>query len=223
MTPPLNPFEAVYRQLLAAFGPQGWWPADTPFEVMVGAVLTQRTSWRNVEQAIARIKASGPFEPRALLALPAGALAELIRPAGFYRLKAQRLEAFLAYFVRRYGGDAGRMRARPASTLRAELLAVNGIGPETADCVLLYALGKPTFVVDAYTRRIFGRLKLVGADGDYHDLQARFMEALPEDAALYNEYHALIVALGKAACRPRPVCGRCPLQGMCPVGKGCAG
>ena len=151
----------VFKRLREAFGPQAWWPAQTPFEVMVGAILTQNTAWTNVERAIANLKASGALEPGALVRMPHGELAALIRPAGYYNVKARRLKAFLDYFVGRYGGDPDRMRARPAAVLRPELLEVNGIGPETADSILLYALKKPCFVVDAYTRRIFVRLGMV--------------------------------------------------------------
>ncbi len=219
MPPEKNPYRLVFDRLLAAFGPQGWWPAETPFEVMVGAVLTQNTAWVNVERAMAALKASGTFGPEALLQMPDRALAALIRPAGFLHIKTRRLKAFLNYFVMRYAGDAARMQAAPAAALRRELLGVHGVGPETADCILLYALEKPSFVVDAYTRRIFSRLGLVAQDVDYHRLQQRFTDALPEDVMLYKEYHALIVALGKHICRPKPRCGRCPLQEMCPVGK----
>ena len=214
-----DPYLEAFNRLLSAFGPQGWWPAETPFEVMVGAVLTQHTAWTNVERAIANLKASGNFEPKALLQMPDGELAALIRPAGFYRVKARRLKAFLAYFVSQYSGDVEKMRAMPVSVLRPELLGVNGVGPETADCILLYALEKPSFVVDAYTRRIFSRLGLVDSGVEYHELRARFVCALPEDRMLYNEYHALIVTLGKEICRPKPRCDRCPLERMCPVGK----
>ena len=205
----------VFKQLLEAFGPQAWWPAETPFEVMVGAVLTQNTAWTNVERAIANLKASGAFEPEALLRMPDRELAALIRPAGYYNVKARRLKALLEYFVTRYRADPARMRAEPPAMLRRELLSVNGVGPETADSILLYALGQPRFVVDAYTRRIFSRLGMVDADIDYHSLQRRFMDALPEDPTIYNEYHALIVTLGKESCRPQPKCGRCPLREMC--------
>ena len=200
---------------MSAFGPQAWWPADTPFEVMVGAILTQNTAWTNVEQAISNLKSAENFGPKGLLQMPDGKLAAAIRPSGYYNLKARRLKAFLEYFVGRYAGCPDRMQAVPVARLRLELLDVKGVGPETADSILLYALGKPTFVVDAYTRRIFSRLGLVGADVDYHDLQANFVRYLPQTAQIYNEYHALIVALGKDVCRPKPSCNRCPLLEMC--------
>lgn len=205
----------VFNRLLSAFGPQAWWPADTPFEVMVGAILTQNTAWTNVERAISNLKSVGSFEPKGLLQMPDDDLAAAIRPAGYYNLKARRLKAFLEYFVGRYAGCPDRMQAVPVARLRLELLDVNGVGPETADSMLLYALGKRAFVVDAYTRRIFSRLGLVDADVDYCDLQARFVRHLPQTAQVYNEYHALIVVLGKDVCRPKPYCNRCPLLEMC--------
>ncbi len=215
----VNPYRAVYEKLHSAYGPQHWWPADTPFEVMVGAILTQNTAWRNVEQAIANLRSSGRFDPGHLKDLPASRLAELIRPAGCHNVKSRRLQAFLSFILSNYGGSVARMRSQGPVHTRGALLGVHGIGPETADCILLYALGHPAFVVDAYTRRIFVRLGLVDDNVKYDALQTRFVEALPEDAALFNEYHALIVALGKDVCRPKPLCGSCPLLDICPSGK----
>ena len=215
-----NSFQKVFKALYSAFGPQRWWPAETPFEMMIGAILTQNTAWRNVEKAIENLKASGAFFPAALLDLADDVLAEWIRPAGFFRVKTRRIKAFLSFFVTRYGGQVSQMREQPAGRLRHELLGVDGIGPETADCILLYALEKPSFVVDAYTRRIFGRLGMVDATAEYHDVQRQFEAALNRDPALFNEYHTLIVALGKAFCRPNPKCERCPLVSICPVGQG---
>lgn len=208
-----HPVEVAFDRLLHAFGPQKWWPADTPFEMMVGAVLTQHTAWGNVEKALARLKANGAFSPPGLLAMPEGELAECIRPAGIYRVKARRLRALLQFLVTQYAGDIARM-AR-SERLREALLGVSGIGPETADCIVLYAAGQPSFVVDAYTRRIFGRLGLIAQEMDYEAIRTFFLAHLPKDAALYGEYHALIVALGKAFCRPRPLCAECPLVEMC--------
>ncbi|MDP6780097.1 MAG: endonuclease III domain-containing protein [Candidatus Latescibacteria bacterium] len=210
-------FQRAYATLLAAFGPQGWWPADSPFEVMVGAILTQNTAWTNVERAIERLKESGRFTPVGLLEIPDSEMAGMIRSSGYFRLKTRRLKAFLDTFVGCYGGDVGRMRARPLALLRSQLLGIHGVGPETADCILLYALDKPSFVVDAYTRRAFGRLGLVDAGADYHDIQARFTEHLSPEVGIYQEYHALIVALGKDICRPKPRCDRCPLAAGCPA------
>ncbi|OGG54003.1 MAG: endonuclease [Candidatus Handelsmanbacteria bacterium RIFCSPLOWO2_12_FULL_64_10] len=205
----------IYDTLSRAFGPMRWWPAETPFEVMVGAILTQNTAWTNVEKAIANLKARGLMQAERLAALDPAGLAALIRPAGYFNVKARRLRAFLDYFLNAYGGDVGRMRREEAVRLRAELLSVHGVGAETADSILLYALGKPVFVVDAYTRRVFHRLGLSAADASYDDLQRMFVSALPCDADLYNEYHALIVALGKDFCKPRPHCEACPLKRGC--------
>jgi endonuclease-3 related protein len=218
-----NPYVTVYERLLKAYGPQGWWPGDTPFEVMVGSVLTQNTAWSNVERAIDNLKASGRFGPTELWDMPDGEVALRIRPSGYYNVKTRRLKALLEYFVTRYGGDIDRMKSVPTDILESELLEVSGVGPETADSILLYALGRPCFVVDAYTRRIFGRLGLVNGDVTYRDLQRTFVAALPEDPNIYNEYHALIVVLGKDVCRPVPKCGECPLASMCAAGGGSIG
>lgn len=203
---------ALYRMLFAAFGPQGWWPGETPFEVMVGAILTQNTNWRNVEKAVANLKAERRLTPKGLRALPAARLAELIRPAGYYRVKAQRLRHLLEHLSRRHGGSVARMLRTPAAALREELLGVKGIGPETADSILLYAAGHAVFVVDAYTRRIFSRHGMIDPAAGYAELQGLFARALPAEPQLFNEYHALIVRLGKDFCRARaPRCADCPL------------
>lgn len=208
---------APYRLLLAAYGPQHWWPGDTPFEVMVGAVLTQNTAWGNVERAIERLRAAGLLSVEAILGLPDGELAELIRPAGYYNVKARRLKALCAFLAGQGVAEAPQqLRAlAPLAELRRRLLAVHGVGEETADSILLYALDLPIFVVDAYTRRIFSRLGLLSGQESYGQIQQAFQAHLPADVALYNEYHALIVHLGKSVCRPRPRCGECPLQGLC--------
>lgn len=208
----------VHDTLLAAFGPQYWWPGETPFEVMVGAVLTQNTAWTNVERAIANLKAADALACPAILDMPAPALAELIRPAGFFNVKSQRLRALCA-FLRDEGVEAMPERlaqSAPLPHLRHKLLAVHGVGEETADSILLYALGLPSFVVDAYTRRVFTRLGLLAGGEPYGQIQALFQRHLPASLALYNEYHALIVRLGKDFCRPRPRCGGCPLADFCP-------
>lgn len=208
----------VHDTLLAALGPQHWWPGETPFEVMVGAVLTQNTAWTNVERGIANLKDAGALTCPAILDLQAPALAELIRPAGFFNVKAKRLLA-LCRFLREEGVEAAPERlaeSAPLPDLRHKILGVHGVGEETADSILLYALGLPSFVVDAYTRRIFGRLGLLAGGESYGHIQAIFQRHLPDDLRLYNEYHALIVALGKAFCRPRPRCGACPLAIFCP-------
>lgn len=207
----------IYRALFAAFGPQHWWPGDTPIEVMIGAILTQNTAWSNVERAIARLAQAQPLSGPAILALEPARLAELIRPAGYFNLKARRLKAWCAFLEREAAlDDPGRLgRHTPLATLRPRLLAVHGIGAETADSILLYALGRPSFVVDAYTRRIFSRLGLIDGKEPYAAIQAEFTRHLPEDAALYNEYHALIVHLGKGICRTKPCCRACPLAPGC--------
>jgi endonuclease-3 related protein len=202
----------TYRALYRAFGPQHWWPGETPFEVMVGAVLTQNTAWRNVEKAIANLKRNGPLTPSNLHRLSERRLAVLIRPSGYFNVKAKRLRHLLEFIQTAYGGSLKRMFAEDSADLRRNLLEVNGIGPETADSILLYAGGKPVFVVDAYTKRIFGRHEYFGIDADYPHVQRFFMENLPRNTRLYNEYHALIVKLGKDYCKKtRPACATCPL------------
>jgi len=203
---------AMYQVLLEALGPQGWWPGRTRFEVIVGAILTQNTSWANVARAIQNLRRARALTPQALAAIPPARLARLIRSSGYYNVKAGRVKRFLGFLRDQYGLNLSRMLARPPSSLRRELLAVPGIGPETADSILLYAGGMPIFVVDAYTRRILSRHGLVPPDASYDEMQALFMGALPPNAALYNEYHALLVAVGKEYCRPVPRCAECPLR-----------
>jgi endonuclease III related protein len=210
-------FLNMFHAMLDVLGPSRWWPAETPFEVAVGAVLTQNTNWGNAAQALAALKAAGPFDARSLFALPDAELAECIRPAGYYRLKARRLKNLLGLLVRDYDGDIGRLAAEDMETARQKLLAVSGVGPETADSIVLYALGQPSFVVDAYTARICQRHALSVEDADYEALRELFMDALPVDAALYNEFHALLVRVGHGWCRPRaPRCRECPLERFLP-------
>ena len=202
----------IYSCLFGAFGPQGWWPGETPFEVAVGAILTQNTNWSNVERAIARLKARDVLSPRKMYALSSTDLADLIRPAGYFNVKARRLMAFLAYLKESSSLSMKRLATAPPAILREELLAVRGIGPETADSILLYAAGHPSFVVDAYTKRIFSRHRIVGPAASYGDIKSLFEDALVADVRLFNEYHALIVRTGKDFCRPRtPRCAGCPL------------
>lgn len=206
----------VYQRLFARFGPQNWWPGDTPLEVMVGAVLTQSVNWGNVERVISNLKAAGALSPRALREVPPEALATLIRPAGYYQAKARKLKA-LAEFIGTAGDDLGRLFTGDTPELRERLLRVYGVGEETADSILLYAAGRAVFVIDAYTRRIVGRLGLARPTAPYRELQGLFMDHLPADAALYNEYHALLVRLGKEVCRKTaPRCPACPVADMCP-------
>lgn len=201
----------IYRTLFKHFGPQRWWPAESPFEVMIGAILTQNTSWKNVEKAVGRLKQSGCLSPSALRMVPHARLAAMIRPAGYFNVKARRIRSFLAFFFTEYQGNLKRMFSENGTSLRERLLSVSGIGPETADSILLYAGGHPIFVVDNYTRRILARHRLVGEDIDYHSLQEVFMKNLPRDPALFNEYHALLVKVGKDLCKKDPLCSLCPL------------
>jgi endonuclease-3 related protein len=203
---------SMFEALLRTYGPQHWWPAETPWEVIVGAILTQNTAWRNVEKAIARLKEAEALEPDKIRGLQEGALGELIRPAGTYRVKAARLKRFVDFCYDRHGGDLAAMFGTPLSTLREELLSVQGIGPETADAILLYAGRMPSFVVDAYTARILRRHGLMDEEATYEEIKGFFEFHLPEDVDLYNEYHALLVQVGKGHCRPKARCERCPLE-----------
>ncbi|MHB1133994.1 MAG: endonuclease III domain-containing protein [Chloroflexota bacterium] len=206
----------LYDRMLAGYGPRHWWPGETPFEVVVGAILTQSTAWVNVAHAIANLKAAGLLAPAALYDLPLARLAELIRPSGYFNQKAIKLRAFLDVLFDEYGGDLERLWALPAAELRQRLLAVRGIGPETADSICLYAAQQPCFVVDAYTRRVFSRLGLVAPSIDYAGLRALFADNLAADVALFNEYHALVVHHGKYICRKRaPLCPECVLADLC--------
>jgi endonuclease-3 related protein len=206
---------AAYESMNGHFGDLGWWPAETPFEVIVGAILTQNTAWRNVAVAIGNIKSAGLMSVEGIMETDDETLAELIRPSGYYRIKTRRLKSFVGYLKERYEGDLNSMFAVEWRELRGSLLDVKGIGRETADSILLYAGGKPVFVVDAYTKRILSRHGMVGEHADYDEIQTLFMEYLPGDAGLYNQYHALIVNTGKAFCLKKvPRCEICPLKGM---------
>ena len=205
----------IYRRLLAHFGPQGWWPGESPFEVCVGAILTQNTNWQNVERAIRALKERDLLSPEKLYRLSFDELSALIRPAGYFRVKAKRLKNFLRLLMEEYQGDLERLFAEGLPRAREKLLSVSGIGPETADSILLYAGGLPVFVVDTYTRRILCRHGLATEEMTYEDLRALFERHLPAEAELFNEYHALLVACGKHYCRPkRPLCEACPLKGV---------
>ena len=204
----------IYERLSGAYGTQHWWPGETPFEVMVGAVLTQNTAWTNVERAIGNLRSAGVLAPEPLAALPLAGLAALIRPAGYFNVKARRLHNFCVWYL-----EAGGFRALErweTAALRHALLGVNGVGPETADDILLYAFGRPVFVIDAYTRRLFRRLGAEQTDDGYETLRHWFESRLAPDVALYNEYHALIVHHAKHVCRSRPLCRGCCLARLCP-------
>jgi len=202
----------IYQKLSQEFGPQHWWPARTKFEVIVGAILTQNTNWGNVEKAIHRLKAAGALSGRALRDIPVTKLAALIKPAGYFNVKARRLKNFMRFFFDEYHGSLKAMAREELPQMRHKLLKVNGIGPETADSILLYALDKPVFVVDAYTKRFLCRHNLVSPKADYHQIQELFTTHFDEDIPFFQEYHALIVALGKNYCKPTPLCEPCPLN-----------
>lgn len=209
----------IFDRMLERYGEQHWWPADSPFEVMVGAVLTQATAWTNVESAIGRLKDAGALSPAAIREMETDTLAELIYSSGFYNEKAQRLRALTQYMGDAYGDDIEAMRREDGAQLRRELLGVKGIGEETADAILLYALGKPYFVIDAYTRRLFDRLGITPEARGYSAYQRMFSDGLPHDTALFAEYHALIVEQCKVACRTKPLCEGCCLRDICPTGQ----
>lgn len=210
-----NKFQEIYTLLYDHFGPQGWWPGDSPFEIMVGAVLTQNTNWGNVCKAISNLREAGMLSFSALSALHVDELALLIRPSGYFNIKAKRLQNLLQMISERYNGRLELFLEEDLPSGREALLSVKGIGPETADSILLYAANHSIFVVDSYTHRIFSRHHLTAEESDYHSLQEEFHHRLPPQSALYNEYHALIVILGKDYCRKsKPRCTECPLQGI---------
>ncbi len=210
--------QTVYDRLFDAFGPQNWWPGDTPFEIMVGAVLVQNTAWKNVEKAIRNLAERDLLDPVALNEVAEEELQELVRPAGYYRVKTKRLRCLVRFVVERYDGDLNAMFATGLASLREELLSLNGIGPETADSILLYAGGLPTFVVDTYTHRILARHGWIGFDAGYYEIKDHFEGNLVEDVRLYNEFHALLVRAGHLYCRKRPKCAECPLADLLPEG-----
>ena len=204
---------AMYESMLSALGPSRWWPGDSPFEVAVGAILTQNTNWRNVEKAIENLERADKLSPQALYDIPDDQLAALIRPAGYYSLKASRLKNFMSFLKKEADLNIESLGSMDPASLRPKILQVKGIGPETADSILLYALGMPSFVIDAYTARIMIRHGLVPEDVSYHELQEYFMDALDADPAVFNEYHALLVRTGKDWCKKKaPKCEGCPLE-----------
>jgi len=207
-----QPLHLIYRRLRGTLGPQKWWPAKSAFEMMIGAILTQATNWHNVEQAIGRLRRAHALTPQRLLSLSREQLERGVRPAGYFQQKAKRLRVFAEWYLTQYRGRRGQMFRTPWQQLREELLALQGIGPETADSMLLYAGGQPVFVVDAYTTRILRRHRLMRARATYSEIQARVMRTWPHRASVYNEVHALLVAVGKQWCHRRvPDCTRCPL------------
>jgi endonuclease-3 related protein len=204
----------IYRKLYQAYGPRDWWPAETSFEVMVGAILTQNTSWRNVEKAIQKLKGKGVLNPEGIHDLKKTQLASLIKSSGYYRIKTDRVKAFVNFLFEEFDGDLKRMGRERLGELREKLLGVKGIGPETADSILLYGLKKSIFVVDAYTKRILSRHKMILENTAYEEVQKLFMEHLPLDEKLFNEYHALLVHLGKTVCKKIPRCDICPIKSI---------
>ncbi|MDD5166386.1 MAG: endonuclease III domain-containing protein [Candidatus Omnitrophica bacterium] len=210
-----NPISLIYEELYRHFGAQHWWPAKTRFEVMVGAILTQNTNWSNVERAINNLKKNKSLAPHKLRRLPRRKLARLIKSAGYYNIKAKRLKEFLKFLFESYQGNIKKMCLADTQELRRQLLSVNGIGPETADSMLLYALDKPVFVVDSYTKRILSRHRFIRDGEDYDTIQNLFMRSLKKDIKIFNEFHALLVRLGKDAClKNKPRCDICPLRKM---------
>ena len=202
----------IYRLLFERFGHQHWWPGETQFEIITGAILTQNTNWANVEKAIANLKSADCLTPEKLYHLELSKLAELIRPAGYYNIKARRLKNFIDWLFENHRGELTNLESIDTDTLRVELLAIKGIGPETADSILLYALDRPIFVVDAYTARVAVRHQLIESGADYEQLQELFQSNLPPDARHFNEYHALLVKVGKEFCRKQARCSGCPLE-----------
>ena len=209
----------IYDRMLGQYGPQHWWPGDTRFEIMVGAVLTQAVAWSNVEKAISNLVAADALSPKAIRDLSEEDLARLIYPSGYFNTKARKLKALAEYLGQRFNDDLEAMAMEDGDALRAELLAVYGIGEETADDILLYAFGKPAFVVDGYTRRVFFRLGLAPEKGSYSTYRSLFMDNLPAERDLYQEYHALIVRHGNEVCAKRPICLGCCLLEVCPTGQ----
>jgi len=206
----------IYNRLYTLYGPQHWWPAETPFEVVIGAILTQSAAWSNVEKAINNLKVANVLSPERIDILPAEDLARMIRPCGYYNVKAAKLKTFVSWLRLYYGGSLDSLFLNTIDSLRDQLLGINGIGEETADSIILYAAVKPVFVIDAYTRRIISRVGLMQVNEEYQVYQEFFMQNLPGDTHLFNEYHALLVNLAKNVCRKRePDCAGCCLQDMC--------
>lgn len=223
-----NPYRDLYDRLLASYGPQGWWPGEGPFEVVVGAILTQRTAWRNVEIAMQRLRECGLTSVAEIDGAALERIQEAIRSAGFYRAKAETLKRVARHVATTYNGDLTELLARPTAALRKELLGLRGIGEETADAIVVYAARKPGFVVDAYTQRLLHRLGWTDGSETYGALREWILSALPRDVELLGEFHALIVKHGKEHCRATPACAGCPVRSICstgasPVAVGCEG
>ena len=205
----------IYNQLMDGYGPQHWWPAPEPFEIMVGAILTQSAAWGNVEKAIANLKVAKALSSEALRRLTLPEVAMLIHPCGYYNAKALKLKSFAHWLGEHYDDNLSKLFANNTDHLRQQLLSIHGIGQETADSIILYAANKPIFVIDTYTRRIINRIGLAPVGNSYTAYQTLFMDNLPIDARLFNEYHALLVCLAKNVCRNRPLCQQCCLNNMC--------
>ena len=205
----------IYHRLMARYGPQYWWPAQEPFEIIVGAILTQSAAWRNVEKAIANLKAAKVLSPEALRRLSLSEVAALIYPCGYYNAKALKLKSLASWLGKYYEDNLNNLFIGDTDHLRQQLLSIHGIGQETADSIILYAAHKPVFVIDTYTRRIINRIGLAPASNSYITYQALFMNNLPTDTGLFNEYHALLVCLAKDACRNYPLCQQCCLNSIC--------
>lgn len=204
----------IYKRLSRHYGPQGWWPGETRTEVMVGAVLTQNTAWKNVVRALDNLKAKRLLSFKGLYLLPQGRLARLLKPSGYFRIKAKRLQNLVRLWIDDFGNSWKKVKAIPTQTLREKLLGVNGIGNETADSILLYALDRPVFVVDLYTKRVLTRHRLIHSNPTYEEMQDLFHSHLPRDLQFYNEYHALLVRVGHEHCRKTPNCTGCPLEDL---------
>lgn len=202
----------MYQRLYEEYGPQYWWPGETPFEIALGAILTQNTAWRNVEKAISAARANGVLSAAGLYSLPKKRLEELLRPSGYFRVKATRVRAFLKFLQESADGSVEGLRRLRTPILRKKLLSVKGLGPETVDSILLYSLNRTVFVVDAYTRRILSRHALLKGNEPYDEIRSLFQSHLPRSRKLYNEFHALFVRLGHTRCRPSPDCAGCPLS-----------
>lgn len=210
-----NNYSEAYRLLYDHFGSQNWWPGDTPFEIMVGAILTQNTNWSNVEKAINNLKSVNLLSYKSVARLTVDEIAQFIRPAGYYNLKAKRLRNLLDMIEKSYGGNLDSFLSDELESARRNLLQVKGVGQETADAILLYACGHPVFVVDMYTHRVFSRHNMLEEETDYAAIQSTFIQNLPVDRQLYNEFHALIVRVATTFCKKtKPLCGKCPLQGL---------